>query len=181
MIFTETQLKGSHLIDLELFEDSRGAFARTFCKEEFEQIGHSGEFVQMNQSYNTKKGTIRGMHYQNPPFGEIKLIRCVKGAVADVIVDLRSGSSTFLQYLQVELSESNHKMIYIPKGFAHGFQTLSDDAQLVYCHSEFYKPEAEAGLNYQDPRIAIDWPLPVSSISNRDREHPFLQPNFQGI
>ena len=181
MIFTETRLKGSYTIELELLKDVRGAFARTYCKNEFQQIGHQKGFVQMNQSFNHRKGTVRGMHYQVPPYGEIKLIRCIKGAVLDVVVDLRKGSETFLESIQVELSESNHQMIYIPEGFAHGFQTLTDDAQLVYSHTEFYAPQAEAGLNYQDPMLKLEWPLDVSVISEKDQQYPFLEPNFQGI
>ncbi|MES2681202.1 MAG: dTDP-4-dehydrorhamnose 3,5-epimerase family protein, partial [Bacteroidota bacterium] len=125
MKFTPQSLSGVYLVELHLLKDDRGGFARTYCKREFEQIGHKKEFVQLNQSWNTKKGTIRGMHYQVPPFSEIKLIRCVKGAVLDVVVDIRKNSPTFLQHLAVELSEDNKTMIYLPEGFAHGFQTLT--------------------------------------------------------
>jgi len=146
MIFTETILKGSYEITLTPHGDSRGWFARTYCKNEFEQIGHQAEWVQINHSFSAQKGTVRGMHFQNPPYAEIKMLRCIAGSVYDVIVDLRKNSPTFLKWYGTELSAANKKMLYIPAGFAHGFQTLSDDAELIYHHTEFYTPEAEAGI-----------------------------------
>ena len=146
MIFTETPLAGSYLISLTPYGDSRGWFARTYCKKEFNQIGHDKEWVQLNHSYSSTKGTVRGMHYQSEPYGEIKMVRCIAGVVYDVIIDLRKDSSTFLKWFGVEISGENKCMIYIPKGFAHGFQTLSDNAELIYHHTEFYTPSAEAGL-----------------------------------
>src|SRR6478752_4125211 len=135
MKFTETSLKGSYTIDLNLFKDERGWFARTYCKNEFETIGHAKEWVQLNHSFTKQKGAIRGMHYQLPPFSEIKMVRCIAGAVYDVIIDLRKDSETFLKWFGVELSAENKKMIYIPEGFAHGFQALTNDCELIYHHS----------------------------------------------
>jgi dTDP-4-dehydrorhamnose 3,5-epimerase len=181
MIFTETALKGSYIIDLNTFTDERGWFGRTYCKKEFAAIGHTKEWVQLNHSFTKHKGTIRGMHFQLPPFKEIKLVRCIAGAVYDVIVDLRKESETFLRSYGVELSAQNKKMIYIPEGFAHGFQALSDDCELLYHHSEFYTPGAEGGIKYNDPKVNIEWPMPVTHISERDTHHPLLDDNFKGI
>lgn len=181
MTFTETKLKGSYIVDLKLLTDDRGSFARTFCKREFEQIGHAKEFVQCNQSWNTHKGTLRGMHYQIPPYKEIKLVRCIRGSVFDVIIDLRKGSSTFLQYLSVELNEQNKKALYIPEGFAHGFQTLEDNTELVYMHSEYFNPVADTGLNYLDKTLNITWPLPVSKITDKDKNLASIEQSFKGI
>jgi dTDP-4-dehydrorhamnose 3,5-epimerase len=181
MIFTPTLLKGSYVIDLNVFTDDRGWFARTYCKNEFAAINHTKEWVQLNHSFTSQKGTVRGMHYQLPPFSEIKMVRCIAGAVYDVIVDIREGSPTFLQYTGMELSAANKKMLYIPEGFAHGFQTLTDDAELMYHHTEFYTPGAEAGISYSDPLVNIKWPLNVTSISGRDQQHILLDKNFKGI
>ena len=181
MIFTETPLKGSYVIDLQPFADERGWFARTYCKNEFSSIGHTKAWVQMNHSFTSKKATIRGMHYQLPPFSEIKLVRCIAGAVYDVIIDLRKGSSTFLNYFGVELSATNKKMIYIPEGFAHGFQTLTDDCELIYHHAQFYEPGVEAGLLYNETNINIEWPLPMLTLSERDLSHPPIADHFKGI
>jgi dTDP-4-dehydrorhamnose 3,5-epimerase len=181
MIFNETILKGSFVIDINPFEDERGWFARTFCKEEFKKIGHEGEWVQLNHSFTKQKGTIRGMHYQLPPYSEIKLVRCIAGAVFDVIVDIRKDSPAFLQWVGVELSAKNRKMIYIPEGFAHGFQALEENCELIYHHSAFYKPNVESGLKYDDPKLNIDWPLGAWNISERDRNHTLLTNNFIGI
>ncbi len=181
MTFTETILKGSFIIDLSVFTDDRGGFARTFCKKEFQKIGHTKEFVQFNHSYNTLKGTVRGMHYQVPPYQEIKLIRCIKGAVQDVIIDMRKDSPTFLQHINVELNEENKKMIYVPEGFAHGFQTLVDDTQLMYHHTEYYAPNADAGLNHNDKTLNIKWTLPVSVISEKDKNYKLIDNTFKAI
>jgi dTDP-4-dehydrorhamnose 3,5-epimerase len=181
MKFIETDLKEAFVIELDPIKDERGIFVRTFCKKEFEQIGHHQEFVQLNHSFNIKKGTLRGMHYQRPPFEEIKLIRCVCGRVYDVIVDIRKNSPTFLQYVGIELSEKNQKMVYIPKGFAHGFQTLEADTQLLYHHTEFYNPMADAGINHADKKINIAWKLPISVISKKDSSLPFINEDFIGI
>lgn len=181
MIFTETILKGSYEITLTPLGDSRGWFARTYCKKEFEQIGHQQEWVQMNHSYSSKKGTVRGMHFQHKPFAEIKMLRCIAGSVYDVIIDLRKDSSTFLKWFGTELSAQNKKMLYIPAGFAHGFQTLTDDVELIYHHTEYYMPSAEAGLRYNDELINIAWPLEVSQVSERDTSHPVIDSTFKGL
>jgi dTDP-4-dehydrorhamnose 3,5-epimerase len=181
MIFTPTHLQGSFLIDAEPFVDERGWFARFYCKEEFAAIGHTKEWVQLNHSASNKKGTLRGLHFQVPPYREIKMVKCVRGAVYDVIVDVRKDSQTFLHWFGAELSELNRKMIYIPEGFAHGFQCLTNDCQLIYHHTEYYKPNAEDGLRFNDPRIGINWPLEVTEISNRDKSHTLLNHNFKGI
>lgn len=181
MIFTPTTLKGSYVIGLEPFTDERGWFARTYCKNEFAAIGHTAEWVQVNHSATNKKGTIRGMHYQLPPFSEIKMVRCIAGAVFDVIIDLREDSPTFLKWFGTELSAANKKMLYIPAGVAHGFQTLTDDCELIYHHSHFYVPGVEAGIKYDEPKVNIEWPLPVATISERDKQQPFLDDNFKGI
>jgi dTDP-4-dehydrorhamnose 3,5-epimerase len=181
MNFTETPLKGSYIITPQQFSDNRGWFYRTYCKKEFAAIGHSKEWVQMNHSFTKHKGTIRGMHFQHPPSCEIKLVRCVAGAIVDIIVDIRRDSPTYLQHFSIELTAENHHMLYIPEGFAHGFQTLQDDTTLLYLHSEFYTPGTEGGLRYNDPVLNIHWPLPVSIISNRDSNHPLIDKNFKGI
>ncbi|QEC65959.1 dTDP-4-dehydrorhamnose 3,5-epimerase [Panacibacter ginsenosidivorans] len=181
MIFTPTKLNSSYTIELSPFSDSRGWFARTYCKNEFQQIGHNKEWVQLNHSATFTEGTIRGMHYQVKPFREIKMVRCIAGSVYDVIVDLREGSSTFLQWFGTELSAKNKKMLYIPEGFAHGFQTLSNDCELIYHHTEFYNPNAEAGIKYDEPLVNIQWPLQLTEISERDNNHPYLDINFKGI
>lgn len=181
MKFTETILKGSYVIEPSFITDNRGGFGRTFCKREFEQIGHTKEFVQFNHVYNVATGIIRGMHYQLPPFGEVKLIRCVKGAVWDVIVDLRKDSPTFLKHFAIELSEKNRLSVYAPEGFAHGYQTLTDDAEMTYAHTEYYQPSADAAINYADPALGILWKLPVSQVSEKDKNIPLLTNTFKGI
>jgi len=181
MIFTPTPLQGSYIVEPEPFSDERGWFARVYCKNEFSQIGHEKEWVQLNHSASYQKGTLRGMHFQLPPFREIKMVRCIAGVVLDVIVDIRKGSPTFLQWFGQELSAANRKMLYIPEGFAHGFQTLTDNAELIYHHSEFYTPGAEGGIRYNDPAIGIQWPLPVSVLSARDAGHPYIDENFKGV
>lgn len=177
MRFIETPLKGAYTIELEPFSDDRGLFARTYCKRDFEKIGFDKEFVQFNFSLTLTKGTIRGLHYQLPPYSEIKLIKCVRGKVYDVLVDLRESSPTYLKWFGVELSEENMKMVLIPEGFAHGFQTLEDNAQLIYHHTAFYTPGFEKGLRYNDPVLAIEWPLEVSVISEKDKNNPLLSVN----
>lgn len=181
MIFNETVLSGCFVIDLEPGVDERGWFARTYCKEEFRNIGHEKEWLQLNHSFTTQRETIRGMHFQWPPFSEIKLVRCIAGAVYDVVIDLRKDSSTFLKYFGVKLSAGNRKMIYIPEGFAHGFQTLADDTELIYHHTSMYTPGAEEGIKYDDPLINIEWPLPAANISVRDNSFSLLNENFKGL
>ncbi len=181
MNFEPTGLSGSYEIDIFPIEDERGWFVRTFCKNEFEKIGHKDEWVQMNQSFTNDAGTIRGMHFQKPPFSEIKLVRCIAGKVFDIIIDLRKNSDTFLKWFGVEISEENKKMIYIPGGFAHGFQTLTDNCQLTYQHTAYYTQEFEDGIRFNDNRINIKWPLPVTKISERDNNHPLLSKSFEGL
>jgi dTDP-4-dehydrorhamnose 3,5-epimerase len=181
MTFTETALKGSYIISLAPFSDERGWFARTYCKNEFAAIGHDKEWVQMNHSFAAEKGTVRGMHFQHPPFSEIKMVRCIAGAVLDVIVDIRKDSPTFLQHVSVELSAANKQMIYIPAGFAHGFQTLTDNTELIYHHSEYYQPGVEGGLRCNDDALNIQWLSPVINVSERDNNHPLLDEQFKGI
>lgn len=181
MNFVPTDLAGAYLIDLSPFKDNRGEFARTFCKREFEQIDHFDEFVQLNHSWNHKAGTLRGMHFQYPPFAEVKLIRCVRGKIYDVIVDIRKGSPTFLKHIGVELSAENRRMIYIPNGFAHGFITLEDNSELVYHHTNYYTPGHEGSIKYNDPLLAISWPRDVEVISEKDQNLSFLTDSFLGI
>lgn len=181
MIFTQTFLKGSFIVEPTVLKDDRGWFTRFYCKNEFKEIGHEKEWVQLNHSFTHNKGSIRGMHYQVKPFREIKMVKCIAGAVYDVIVDLRQESSTFLKWFGTELSAKNRKMLYIPEGFAHGFQCIEDNCELIYHHSEFYTPSAEAGVRYNDPLIKIEWPLAGTNISPRDQSHPLLDENFKGV
>jgi dTDP-4-dehydrorhamnose 3,5-epimerase len=181
MTFTPATLKGAYLVQPEPFSDERGWFARTYCKREFSAIGHIKEWVQLNHSFTRETGSIRGMHFQLPPHAEIKMVRCVAGAVWDVIVDIRQQSPTFLQWYATELSARNRSMLYIPEGFAHGFQTLEPDTELVYHHSEYYTPGAERGMLYNDPLINIQWPLRVTHVSARDQSHAALNESFKGI
>lgn len=169
MIFKETKLKGAYIIELEPIEDERGFFARSFCIEEFKKNGINFNIVQCNISYNEKKGTLRGMHYQVAPYEEAKLVSCIKGAIYDIIIDLRKSSFTYCQWVAVELTAENYKMLYIPKGFAHGFQTLEDNSVVFYQMSEFYHPECARGVRWDDPAFGIKWPLAEVIISAKDR------------
>lgn len=173
MIFTETKIKGTYLIEPELIPDERGFFARSFCKDEFQKHGLEPDIVQCNISYNKKKGTLRGMHYQVPPFEEAKIVSCTKGSIYDVVVDLRRNSSTYCQWFATELSDKNFKMMYIPKGCAHGFQTLMDDAIVFYQMTEFFQSEYSRGERWDDPRFKIEWPRRQKRIiSEKDRNYP---------
>ena len=174
MIFTELALRGAYVVDIDRREDERGFFARSFCREEFARHGLSTEISQCNVSFNHRKGTLRGMHYQIPPKSEAKTVRCTRGTVYDVIVDLRDGSPTWGQWISVNLSENNSRMLYIPEGFAHGFQTLEDDSELFYQMFAPYSPEHARGARWDDPALRIDWPLPDLIISERDRAFPML-------
>jgi dTDP-4-dehydrorhamnose 3,5-epimerase len=176
MKFTETKLKGAYIIDLEPRSDRRGFFARTFCQNEFEAHGLNPNVAQCNLSFNEKKGTLRGLHYQRPPATEAKLIRCIRGAIYDVIVDMRPESPTYLQFVGVELSAENHRALYVPDLFAHGYQALTDGAEALYQVSEFYTPGVEGGLRYDDPVLGIDWPLPATEVSEKDQSWPLLEP-----
>src|SRR5213592_2345229 len=174
MQFTETKLKGAYIIDLERREDSRGFFARAFCQKEFAALGLKPVIAQANVAYNFKKGTLRGMHFQFPPAAETKLVRCTRGAILDIIVDLRPESPTYLQNIAVELTEENGRALYVPERFAHGYQALRDSTETSYQVGEFYTPGAEGGLRYNDPRLGLTWPLPVSAMSEKDREWKLL-------
>lgn len=171
MIFTETSLKGAYIIEIEPLEDERGFFARSFCQKEFEEHGLNFSIVQCNLSYNKKSGTLRGMHYQIAPHKEAKLVSCIKGAIYDVIIDLRPDSSTFCQWFAVELTAENRRMLYVPEGFAHGFQTLKDDTVAFYQMSEFYHPECARGVRWDDPAFGVEWPLPNHIMSNKDMNY----------
>lgn len=172
MKFTETKLKGAFIVELEKREDSRGFFARTFCKNEFEAHGLESNIVQTNMSQTLKKGTLRGMHFQKAPYGETKLVRCTRGAVYDVIIDLRPESVTFKQWFGIELTAENHTMLFVPRGFAHGFVTLVDDCEVMYEVSQFYTPEADSGVRYNDPAFGIVWPTEILEVTEKDANHP---------
>ena len=175
MIFTETRLKGAFIIDIEPREDSRGFFARAFCQKEFRAHGLNPTIAQANIASNIRKGTLRGMHFQFPPAAETKLVRCTRGAILDIIVDLRPESSTYLRHVAVELNEANQRALYVPERFAHGYQTLIDNTVTSYQVGEFYTPEAESGLMYDDPRLGLTWPLPISVISEKDQKFRRLE------
>jgi dTDP-4-dehydrorhamnose 3,5-epimerase len=172
VIFTETKLSGAYVIEPEKQEDERGFFARMFCQNEFKAHGLNPCVVQCSISFNRRKGTLRGMHYQARPHEEAKLVRCTAGAICDVIVDLRPGSRTFKQWVAVELAAQERKMLYIPEGLAHGFQTLEDDTEVFYQMSEFYHPECAGGVRWNDPTFSINWPLPDPFMSDRDKTYP---------
>lgn len=172
MIFTPTRIPGAVSIDLEKHLDHRGFFARVWSSQDFERQGLRSGFVQANMAFNHRTGTLRGLHYQVAPHQEAKLVRCTRGAVFDVVLDLRPDSATYREWAGVELSSENRRMLYIPEGCAHGYQTLTDDAELFYLVSAFYSPEAERGIRYDDPAFEIGWPLDVGSISDKDRNWP---------
>jgi dTDP-4-dehydrorhamnose 3,5-epimerase len=175
MLFTETELKGAYIIDLERRNDSRGFFARAFCQKEFAALGLKPVIAQANVAFNVKKGTLRGMHFQFPPVAETKVVRCTRGAILDVIVDLRPESPTYLKHVAVELTEDNHRALFVPERFAHGYQVLRDNTETSYQVGEFYTPGAEGGLRYDDPRLGISWPLDISVISEKDQQFKLLQ------
>ncbi len=170
MIFHKTPLDGAYLIELEKRGDDRGFFARAFCKEEFGRLGLSTDFVQVNNSGSSQMGTLRGMHYQLPPKAETKLIRCIRGRLWDVILDLRSGSKTFGQWFGAELSDENRRAMYVPKGFAHGFLSLVDNVEVMYFVDEYYAPELERGIRWNDPTFKIEWPVEPVVLSDKDRD-----------
>jgi dTDP-4-dehydrorhamnose 3,5-epimerase len=174
MLYTPTALTGAFVIEVQKFEDDRGFFAYAFDAKEAAAHGLNPAVAQMKISYNHHRGTVRGMHWQNPPAAEVKIIRCVRGKIWDVIVDLRPTSPTHLKNFAVELSADNRRCIYVPEKFAHGYQTLSDDAEVLYQVSNFYAPQHEAGLRYNDPMLGIAWPLPVASVSPKDQSWPLL-------
>jgi dTDP-4-dehydrorhamnose 3,5-epimerase len=176
MVFQDTGLAGAVVIELDKIHDERGFFARSWCASEFAEHGLNGRLVQCNVSRNRAKGTLRGMHYQAPPHEEAKLVRCTMGAIYDVIVDMRRSSSTYLKSFGAELSAENHRALYVPEGFAHGFLTLTDESEVFYQMSEFYAPQAARGLRWNDPLLAIAWPGTVAVISERDRTYPDFRP-----
>jgi dTDP-4-dehydrorhamnose 3,5-epimerase len=174
VIFEETKLSGAFIIDLQRRVDERGFFARTFCQEEFAEHGLKPVIAQANVASNFRKGTLRGMHFQYPPAAETKLVRCTRGAILDVIVDLRPESPTYLQHISVELTQTNMRALYVPERFAHGYQTLCDETDTSYQVGEFYTPAVEGGLMHDDPALALEWPLPVTVISQKDLGFPAL-------
>jgi dTDP-4-dehydrorhamnose 3,5-epimerase len=169
VIFTETKLKGAFIIDIDRKVDERGFFARAFCQHEFRDHGLKPVIAQANLASNAKKGTVRGMHFQYPPAAESKLVRCTRGAILDIIVDLRPESPTYLEHISVELNEDNMTALYVPERFAHGYQALRDNTDTSYQVGEFYTPNAEGGLRHDDPQLGLTWPLPVSVISPKDQ------------
>jgi dTDP-4-dehydrorhamnose 3,5-epimerase len=169
VIFSETKLKGAFIIDIDRKEDERGYFARAFCQKEFREHGLQSVIAQANVASNARRGTLRGMHFQYPPAAESKLVRCTRGAIFDIIVDLRPESPTYLEHISVELDEDNMRALYVPERFAHGYQVLRDNTDTSYQVGEFYTPTAEGGLRYDDPRLELKWPLEVSVISSKDQ------------
>ncbi|WP_275788456.1 dTDP-4-dehydrorhamnose 3,5-epimerase family protein [Pararhizobium gei] len=177
----ETPLQGLLVLTRKAVTDDRGFLSRLFCDEDLRAFGWQGRLAQLNETGTVHRGTVRGMHFQRPPHAEIKLVTCTRGRILDVAVDIREDSPTFLQHVAVELSEENGRSLLIPKGFAHGFQALSDDVRMIYAHSEPYSASAEAGLHPQDAALGIDWPLPVVHLSLRDAAHPHLSQGYRGV
>lgn len=176
-----TPIKGLYVAETSAFQDARGGFARLFCARDLEEAFQGRQIVQSNHSMTAQQGALRGLHFQHPPHAEMKMVRCIKGRVWDIAVDLRRGSDTFLQHFAMELTPENAAMMVIPEGCAHGFQTLEPDSHMLYLHTAFYAPESEGGLRHDDPRLGIRWPLPVTDISARDQAHPYLLPDFEGL
>lgn len=172
MLFTETKLKGAFTLELKKIEDERGFFARSYCQKEMEEHGLTAQVVQTNVSFNPKKATLRGMHYQVAPYEESKLVRCTRGAIFDVIIDLRPASPTYKQWFGAELTADNYKMMFVPEGFAHGYLTLEDDTEVTYQVSQFYAPGAEQGIRWNDSAFNIEWPVEPELISEKDKAHP---------
>jgi dTDP-4-dehydrorhamnose 3,5-epimerase len=174
-------LAGLMLVERQHLGDKRGFLARLFCAEEFTAAGWTKPIAQINHTHTAQRGTVRGMHFQYPPHAEMKLVSCIRGEVWDLAVDVRADSPTFLCWHAERLSADNHRALLIPEGFAHGFQTLTDDVEMIYCHAAPYQPEAEGGLHPQDPRLAIAWPLPLGKLSGRDAAHPLVDAEFDGV
>lgn len=179
--FHPTPLRGLMVVQRKLLEDSRGFFARFFCADEFRQAGFNKPIAQINHTLTHKKGAVRGLHFQRPPHAETKVVSCLKGGIFDIAIDLRRGSPTFLKWHGEVLSAENKKSLLIPEGFAHGFQALTDDCELVYLHSTSFHQEAEGALNVSDPRLAIVWPLAIAELSERDRVHSFIDVNAEEV
>jgi dTDP-4-dehydrorhamnose 3,5-epimerase len=178
MKFVETKLKGAFVIELDMHSDDRGFFARSFCKHEFAQFGLNNSIIQINNSLSKYKGTLRGMHYQLFPKQEDKIVRCIKGAIYDVIIDMRKESETFSEWFGIELSEANRKSLYVPKGFAHGNISLVDNSELFYLTTEYYSPDFERGIRWDDPKFNIKWPIVPVEISEKDSAHPLYNPEY---
>jgi dTDP-4-dehydrorhamnose 3,5-epimerase len=178
MLFTPTPLSGAYLVDLQRKGDERGFFARLFCEDEFNARALVGHFRQVNNSSSAEKGTLRGMHYQLAPKAETKLVRCIRGSLFDVIIDLRVGSQTFGKSFGAELSAENRRMMYVPKGFAHGFLTLADETETIYFVDEFYAPEHERIVRYNDPKFGIRWPMAPAVMSDKDKIAPDFDPRW---
>jgi dTDP-4-dehydrorhamnose 3,5-epimerase len=178
---TDLPLAGLKLVQRQRLGDRRGFLSRLFCSQELAAAGWQKPIAQINHTFTAQRGTIRGLHYQSPPNTEMKLVTCIEGEVWDVAVDLRNGSPTFLHCHAETLSADNNRALLIPNGFAHGFQTISDNVTLLYCHDAAYKPDSESALNAQDPLLAIPWPLSISQLSPRDAQHPLLNLEFQGV
>ncbi len=177
----DTPIHDLKIVERQQLGDNRGFIARLFCVEELAAAGWYKPIIQINQTLTQKQGSIRGLHFQNVPYAEMKIVTCLRGAIWDVAVDLRTGSPTFLEWHAEELSAANHRALLIPEGFAHGFQTLCDDCELIYLHSRAYTPEAEAGLNPKDPTLTITWPLAITELSTRDAQHPMIDHQFKGV
>jgi dTDP-4-dehydrorhamnose 3,5-epimerase len=176
VIFKGLPLQGAFLIDIELRQDDRGMFARVFCAREFEAQGLNPRIVQCNVSTNLRRGTLRGMHFQRAPFAEVKIVRCTRGALYDVIIDIRPASPTYLKWFSVELTEESHRMIYVPEGFAHGYQALTDGCEAFYMVTQFYSPEHEGAIRWDDPLFCIPWPVMPPFLSPKDASHGDFQP-----
>lgn len=181
MLFTRLPLDGLHLIESEPFADIRGRFARLHCSRELGDAGLDIRIVQINHSVTKTVGAVRGMHFQYPPHAEVKIVRCMRGKCFDVAVDLRPDSKTYLKWHGEILSGDDDKALFIPQGFAHGFQVIESDTELLYLHSEFYSKEHEGGVRFDDPALAIEWPLPPTDVSDRDVNHPLIDEKFKGI
>ena len=177
----KTEFPGVFILDNDIFQDNRGSFTRLFCRNELSEIIGSRQIVQVNRSITPEKGNVRGMHFQLPPHAEMKLVRCTQGKIFDVIVDLRAGSPTFLKWLGTDLSKENDRLLVVPEGFAHGFQVLEPNSELMYLVTSFYNPSAERGIRFDDPRINICWPLPPTGLSGKDMTHPYIDPDYSGM
>ena len=177
----ETPIADLNVIERQKVGDERGFLSRIFCLEELEECGWKKPIAQVNHTYTARRGTVRGFHFQLPPFAEIKLVTCLKGEVWDVAIDLRQGSPTYLKSYGVSLCADNQRALLIPEGFAHGFQSISDDVELLYCHSQIYTPSAERGINPEDPILEVKWPLEITVLSERDSSHPMINHEFEGV
>jgi len=180
-VFRQTPIAGLTLVERQRIGDDRGYLERLFCSQELTEVGWPGSIAQINKTYTARPGAVRGMHFQHPPHREAKLVMCMRGRVFDVAVDIRQGSPTFLQWHGEVLEPESHNALLIPEGFAHGFQALTEDVEMLYCHSAAYAPDSEGGLHAKDPRLGISWPREIAALSPRDESHPFLDGAFRGI